>query len=86
MLAYRGLSRHHRTVADLFTNSRLAGLGLIEEEAIRADLARGAAGLRISLAALDQVLGAEIWLRTGWAAAVTTDDRRQVDRRQWAHA
>jgi asparagine synthase (glutamine-hydrolysing) len=38
MLAYRGLSRHHRTVADLLTNSRLAGLGLIEEKAIRADL------------------------------------------------
>ncbi len=76
MLAYRGLSRHHRTVADLLTNSRLAGLGLIEEKAIRADLARGAAGLRVPLAALDQVLGAEIWLRTVCTPAVT-DDRRQ---------
>ncbi|MGQ0718263.1 MAG: albusnodin/ikarugamycin family macrolactam cyclase [Pseudonocardiales bacterium] len=81
MLAYRGLCRHHRVVADLLTNSRLAGLGLIEEKAIRADLARGAAGMRIPLAALDQVLGAEIWLRTSCARAVTT-----VDRRQSAHA
>lgn len=81
MLAYRGLSRHHRTVAELLTNSRLAGLGLIEEKAIRVDLARGAAGLPIPLAALDQVLGAEIWLRTGWPSAHAT-----VDRRQWAHA
>ncbi|MGH3547890.1 MAG: albusnodin/ikarugamycin family macrolactam cyclase [Pseudonocardiaceae bacterium] len=77
MLAYRGLSRHRGTVADLLTNSRLAGLGLIEEKTIRADLARGAAGLPIPLAALDQVLGAEIWLRTVCTPAVTTDDRRQ---------
>ncbi len=77
MLAYRGLSRHHRTVADFLTNSRLAGLGLIEEKAIHADLARGAAGLPISLAALDQVLGAECWLRTVRTPAVTSDDRRQ---------
>ncbi len=77
MLAYRGLARHHRTVAELLTSSRLAGLGLIEEKVIRADLARGAAGLRISLAALDQVLGVEIWLRTGCTPAVATDDRRQ---------
>lgn len=83
MLAYRGLSRHHRTVADLLTNSRLADLGLIEEKAIRADLARGAAGLRIPLAALDQVLGAEIWLRTGRTASVTTSAVTTVDRRQW---
>ncbi|MGH3753709.1 MAG: albusnodin/ikarugamycin family macrolactam cyclase [Pseudonocardiaceae bacterium] len=81
MLAYRGLSRNHRTVADLLTNSRLAGLGLIEETAIRADLARGAAGLRIPLATLDQVLGAEIWLRARCPSAATT-----VDRQGWAHA
>lgn len=80
MLAYCGLARHHRTVADLLTGSRLAGLGLIEEKVIRADLARGAAGLRVSLAALDQILGAEIWLRAG-SSALTT-----VERGQWAHA
>ncbi len=86
MLAYRGLSRHHRTVADLLTNSRLAGLGLIEEKAIRADLARGAAGLRVPLAALDQVLGAELWLRSGCTASVTTSAAITDDCCQWAHA
>lgn len=77
MLAYRGLSRRHRTVAELLTNSRLAGLGLIEEKTIRADVMRGAAGLRIPLAALDQLLGAEIWLRTGGPSVVPPVDRRE---------
>lgn len=86
MLAYRGLSRHHRTVADLLTNSRLADLGLIEEKAIRADLARAAAGLRTPLAALDLVLGAEIWLRASYNPAATTEDRRHWPRHQRAHA
>lgn len=80
MLAYRGLFRHRRTVVDLLTNSRLADLGLIDEKAIRADLARGAAGLQIPLAALDQVLGAEIWLRADSTSVAT------VDHRAWAHA
>ncbi|MGH3854243.1 MAG: hypothetical protein ACRDR6_12275 [Pseudonocardiaceae bacterium] len=31
---------------------------------MRADLAQGVAGLPIPLAALDQALGAELWLRT----------------------
>lgn len=39
---------------------RHVDLGLIDEKAIRADLARGAAGLQIPLATLDQILGAEI--------------------------
>ncbi|MGB8996368.1 MAG: albusnodin/ikarugamycin family macrolactam cyclase [Pseudonocardiaceae bacterium] len=81
MLAYRGLSRHHRTVAGLLTGSRLAGLGLVDEKAIRADLALGAAGQQIPLATLDRLLGTEIWLRTRSTSALPT-----VDRRQWAHA
>ncbi|MGH3829776.1 MAG: albusnodin/ikarugamycin family macrolactam cyclase [Pseudonocardiaceae bacterium] len=64
MLAYRGLARHHPVLSELLSGSRLAGLGLLEDAAVRADLARGAAGLPIPLAALDQVLGAELWLRT----------------------
>ncbi len=64
MLAYRGLSRHHHVLIDLLTNSRLADLGLLDESAVRTDLARGAAGLPIPLATLDQVLGTELWLRT----------------------
>ncbi len=81
MLAYRGLSRHHRTVAGLLTDSRLAGLGLVDEKAIRADLALGAAGQPIPLATLDRLLGAEIWLRTRSTSALPT-----VDRRRWDHA
>ncbi|MBV9010788.1 MAG: hypothetical protein JO272_01845 [Pseudonocardiales bacterium] len=81
MLAYRGLSRHHRTVAGLLTNSRLADLGLIDEKAIRADLAFGAGGQQIPLATLDRLLSAEIWLRTRASSAATT-----VERRHCAHA
>ncbi len=80
MLAYRGLSRHHRTIGELLTNSRLASLGLIDEKAIRSELLRGVAGLRIPLAALDQVLGAEIWLRTGSIPTATKIDRREFAR------
>jgi asparagine synthase (glutamine-hydrolysing) len=64
MLTYRGLARHHHALRDLLTESRLGSLGLLDEPAVRADLARGAAGLPIPLAALDQVLGTELWLRT----------------------
>jgi asparagine synthase (glutamine-hydrolysing) len=81
MLAYYGLSRHHQTVAGLLTNSRLASLGLIDEKAIRADLALGAMGQQIPLATLDRLLGAEIWLRTRASSAATT-----VERQQCAHA
>ncbi|MGH3720809.1 MAG: albusnodin/ikarugamycin family macrolactam cyclase [Pseudonocardiaceae bacterium] len=64
MLSYRGLSRHHHVLSDLLTGSRLASLGLLDDAVVRADLARGAAGLPIPLAALDHVLGTELWLRT----------------------
>lgn len=78
MLVYRGLARHHRALDDLLTNSRLADLGLLDEYAVRADLARGAAGLPIPLAALDQVLGAELWLRTLPAAGGPAHHRRHA--------
>ncbi len=65
MLTYRGLSRHQHVLSDLLTNSRLASLGLLDESAVRTDLARGAAGLPLPLAALDQVLGTELWLLVG---------------------
>jgi asparagine synthase (glutamine-hydrolysing) len=64
MLTYRGLSRHHPVLSDLLTGSRLVSPGLLDDSAVRADLARGAAGLPIPLAALDQILGTELWLRT----------------------
>lgn len=69
MLTYRGLARHHAVISDLLATSRLADLGLLDECAVRADLAQGAAGLPIPLAALDRVLGAELWLRTHPARA-----------------
>ena len=78
MLVYRGLARHHRTLDDLLTNSRLADLGLLDEHAVRADLTRGVAGLSIPLAALDQVLGIELWLRTLPAAGAPARHRRHA--------
>ncbi|MBV9164266.1 MAG: albusnodin/ikarugamycin family macrolactam cyclase [Pseudonocardiales bacterium] len=80
MLTYRGLARHHHVLSDLLTSSRLASLGLLDDSAVRADLARGAAGLPIPLAALDQVLGTELWLRT----LPTADD--PAHHRERAHA
>ncbi|MEO7194882.1 MAG: hypothetical protein ABIZ05_08675 [Pseudonocardiaceae bacterium] len=56
--------RHRHVLSELLTGSRLASLGLLDDAAVRADLAQGVAGLPIPLAALDQVLGVELWLRT----------------------
>lgn len=52
----------------------------LDDSAVRADLTRGAAGLPIPLAALDQVLGTELWLRT----LPTADD--PAHHRERAHA
>lgn len=79
MLAYRGLSQHHHVLGELLTDSRLAGLGLLDEPAVRSDLARGIAGLPIPLAALDQVLGVELWLRTLPTAREPTRHQEHAD-------
>ena len=63
-LAYQGLRQHADTLTDLFTRSRLAELGLIDEAKILTELRRGIAGLPIPLGAFDAVLAAELWLRT----------------------
>ncbi|MBB5152567.1 hypothetical protein [Saccharopolyspora phatthalungensis] len=47
----------------LFTGGRLAELGVIDEAALRATLARAADGLPVRLGRLDAVVGAEIWPR-----------------------
>lgn len=76
-LAYQGLRRHADTLTDLFTRSRLAELGLVDETAIRAELRRGVAGLPIRLGAFDAVLAVELWLRTTQPPGSPNDTGRQ---------
>ncbi len=61
--AYAGLRRHALRLRALFTGGRLAELGVIDEAALRATLARAADGLPVRLGRLDAVVGAEIWPR-----------------------
>lgn len=63
-LVYRGLRRNRKDVDDLLTRSRLGELGLIDETKVRAELAHGAAGIPVSLSAIDAVVSAELWLRS----------------------
>jgi asparagine synthase (glutamine-hydrolysing) len=76
-LAYQGLRRHADALTDLFTRSRLAELGLVDEARVVAELRRGVAGLPIRLGAFDAVLATELWLRAPDATAITDDLRRQ---------
>jgi asparagine synthase (glutamine-hydrolysing) len=62
-LAYRGLRQNAATLHDLFTDSRLGELGLIDDQAVRATVDMGAAGVRIRLGAFDTLVSAELWLR-----------------------
>jgi asparagine synthase (glutamine-hydrolysing) len=52
-LTYRGLRHNASVLRDLFTDSRLADLGLVNDHAVRATVDRGAAGVRIPLGASD---------------------------------
>jgi asparagine synthase (glutamine-hydrolysing) len=63
-LSYRGLRRNVDAIDDVLRSSRLAELGLIDADAVRAELHKGASGLAIRLGAFDTVLGAELWLRS----------------------
>lgn len=71
-LAYRGLRQHHDALRDLFTGSRLSGIGLIDEAAVCQELGRGATGLPVRLGAFDLLVGTEIWLRSLDNNTVTT--------------
>lgn len=63
-LSYRGLHRNADAIDDLLASSRLGTLGLIDAQAVRAELGKGAAGVPIRLGAFDTVIGVELWLRS----------------------
>lgn len=63
-LAYRGLKRHAEALRALFDGSRLAALGLVIDDRIRGEVERAKHGLPVRLGALDQLIGAELWLRS----------------------
>jgi asparagine synthase (glutamine-hydrolysing) len=62
-LAYRGMARNAPMLHDLFTRSRLAELGLIDDVAVQVAIGRGAAGVPIRLGAVNSLIGTELWLR-----------------------
>lgn len=63
-LSYRGLHRNADALDDLLASSRLDALGLIDAQAVRAELGKGAQGVPIRLGAFDTVIGVELWLRS----------------------
>lgn len=64
VLSYRGLRRNADAIDHMLASSRLGTLGLIDVQAVRTELQKGAAGLPIRLGAFDTVLGMELWLRS----------------------
>ncbi|MDX8053481.1 asparagine synthase-related protein [Lentzea sp. BCCO 10_0798] len=62
-LAYQGLKRNAGFLHDLFTNSRLASCGLIDEQAVRWTIETAAVGIPIPLGAFDELVSTELWLR-----------------------
>lgn len=64
MLSYRGMHRNANVIDDVLASSRLGVLGLIDVQAVRAELRKGAAGIPIRLGAFDTMLGTELWLRS----------------------
>jgi len=61
--AYRGLRAHAGALRELISTSRLAAAGLFHRAELMAELDRGIRGHSIRLAALDAVIGTEVWLR-----------------------
>lgn len=62
-LAYRGLRQNAPMLREVFTRSRLAGVGLIDDRAIQIVIDRAVAGVPVPLGAFDAVVGTELWLR-----------------------
>ncbi|MDX3000748.1 albusnodin/ikarugamycin family macrolactam cyclase [Kribbella solani] len=75
--SYLGLRQNADILTDVFTGSRMAASGLIDEGKVRAEIRRGAAGLPIRLAAFDSVLGTELWLRQAGKTPVGALRRRK---------
>ncbi|MGH8896552.1 MAG: albusnodin/ikarugamycin family macrolactam cyclase [Egibacteraceae bacterium] len=70
---YLGIRANAAALHQLFHEPRLADLGLIEPCPMHRIIDRAAAGLQVPLAAFEQVVAAEVWLRnvpaappTGW--------------------
>jgi asparagine synthase (glutamine-hydrolysing) len=60
---YQGVRAAHRHLRALLATSRLADLGIIEPREVSASLDRALSGVRAPTAALNRLLGAELWLR-----------------------
>lgn len=56
-LSYRGLCANVDALDDLLSSSRLGELRLIDTDAVRAELHKGASGVSIRLGAFDAVIG-----------------------------
>lgn len=63
-ICYLGIRNNAVSVDELLWSSRLSELGLIDVDAVRAEVCRAVAGVRVRLGALDALLGAELWLRS----------------------
>lgn len=63
-VTFRGARNHAHELRALFDQSRLAEYGLLVDARMREVVDRAGSGLRVPLAAMDQVIGIELWLRT----------------------
>jgi asparagine synthase (glutamine-hydrolysing) len=68
-LSYRGLRANVSMLDDLFTQSRLGALGLVDDKSLRRVVRQGAAGVAIRLGAFDVLVSTELWLRGQDAAS-----------------
>jgi asparagine synthase (glutamine-hydrolysing) len=69
-----GLRRHRAELLDLFQDSRLARLGLVDAAAMR-ELLAGPMPPSLQFGALDQTVACEAWLRSLERATVTSQER-----------
>jgi asparagine synthase (glutamine-hydrolysing) len=60
---YLGVRRAAGWLTELLADSRMADLGVIEPQRVRASLDRMRAGAATSVGALNQVIATELWLR-----------------------
>lgn len=77
---YTGL-RANLSVLTHLADGRLAALGLVDPNLLRAHLAQAAAGIPMSLATLEQALAAEAWLHALGRTPITWLGPREGDRR-----
>jgi asparagine synthase (glutamine-hydrolysing) len=63
-IIYEGLRRNIGELDDLMSSSRLAERELIDSQGVRAEMRKGAEGVPVRIAAFEQIVGSELWLRT----------------------